>query len=67
MRVEKRPTVMAEGGHTVVVVLLVALLIALAFGAGFALEVLWYVALALLAVWVIGFFARGAERTWYRW
>ncbi|MET9377318.1 hydrophobic protein [Streptomyces sp. NPDC002992] len=37
------------------------------FGAGFALEVLWYVAIAVLVLWVLGFFMRGASGRWYRW
>jgi hypothetical protein len=41
--------------------LLLALLVVLIlFGAGFALHVLWWVAIAALIVWVIGFFARRA-------
>ncbi len=46
---------------------LVLLLILLLFGAGFAVKVLWYVAIALLILWLIGFVARGSERRWYRW
>ena len=43
------------------VLLLVALLIILAlFGAGFALHVLWWVAIAALVLAVIGFFVRRA-------
>jgi hypothetical protein len=41
--------------------LLVALLIILVlFGAGFALHVLWWVAIAALVIALIGFFARRA-------
>lgn len=47
--------------------LLVLLLILLLFGAGFAVKVLWYLAVALLLLWLIGFFARSAEGRWYRW
>lgn len=47
--------------------LLVLLLILALFGGGFALKVLWYVALALLVVWILGFVARGPEGRWYRW
>ncbi len=37
--------------------LLLALLVVLAlFGAGFALHVLWWVAIVALIVWVVGFF-----------
>jgi hypothetical protein len=41
--------------------LLVALLIILVlFGAGFALHVLWWVAIAALVIALVGFFARRA-------
>jgi hypothetical protein len=41
--------------------LLLALLVVLIlFGAGFALHILWWVAIAALVVWLIGFFARRA-------
>jgi hypothetical protein len=43
------------------------LLILILFGAGFALKVLWYLAIALLVLWVIGFAARTGDRRWYRW
>jgi hypothetical protein len=45
-------------------VLLLALLL---FGAGFALKFLWIVAVIVLALWLIGFLARGPEGRWYRW
>ena len=49
-------------------VLLVLLLALILGGAGFALHVLWWVALVVLAIWLIGFFVRGAEGArWYRW
>lgn len=47
--------------------LLVFVLILALFGAGFAVKVLWYVAIAALLLWLIGFFTAGAERRWYRW
>ena len=41
--------------------LIIALLVILAlFGAGFALHVLWWVAIAALVIAVIGFFVRRA-------
>jgi hypothetical protein len=46
---------------------LVLLLVLLLFGAGFALKVLWYAAIVMLVVWIVGFVARGPERRWYRW
>ncbi|MBT2378565.1 hydrophobic protein [Streptomyces sp. CB00316] len=52
--------------------ILVLLLILLLFGAGFALKALWWIAVILLAVWVVGFFVRpaaggGRRGRWYRW
>ncbi|MEO7803731.1 MAG: hydrophobic protein [Actinomycetota bacterium] len=47
-----------------VLVLLLALVL---FGAGFAVKILWYVALIMLVVWVAGFFSRGSGARWYRW
>ncbi|MCU7821265.1 DUF5670 family protein [Kitasatospora sp. DSM 101779] len=51
-----------------IALLLVLLLILILFGAGFAVNMLWWVALVLLVVWVVGFFARsGSGGRWYRW
>jgi hypothetical protein len=47
--------------------LAVLLLAAILFGIGFTLNFLWIVAAIVLVVWLIGFVARGAEATWYRW
>jgi hypothetical protein len=47
--------------------ILVLLLAALLFGVGFALKFLWIVAAVVLVLWLIGFVARGAQATWYRW
>lgn len=54
------------------VVILVALLIVLLIGGlGFAIHVLWWIALAALILWLLGFFLRGGtgggSRRWYRW
>ena len=46
---------------------LILLLVVILFGAGFALKLLWYVAIAALLLWFIGFIAHGPERRWYRW
>ncbi|MDX3077579.1 hydrophobic protein [Streptomyces sp. NPDC088354] len=49
--------------------LLVLLLALVLFGAGFAVKVLWWVALIVLVLWLVGFVARsgsGGSR-WYRW
>jgi hypothetical protein len=47
--------------------LLVLLLAILLFGIGFAVKILWIVAAIVLALWLIGFLARGPEARWYRW
>jgi len=41
-------------------VLLALLITLIVTGAGFALHVLWWVALAALVIWLIGFFFRRA-------
>jgi hypothetical protein len=49
-------------------VLLVLLLALILGGLGFAVHVLWWIALVVLAIWLIGFFVRSAEGSrWYRW
>lgn len=49
--------------------LLLVLLLALVLGGlGFAVHVLWWIAVAVFVLWLIGFFVRGAEGArWYRW
>ncbi|MEU6347311.1 MULTISPECIES: hydrophobic protein [unclassified Streptomyces] len=49
--------------------LLVLLLALVLFGAGFAVKVLWWVALVVLVLWLLGFVARGGSggSRWYRW
>ncbi|WP_029391115.1 hypothetical protein [Streptomyces xiaopingdaonensis] len=51
--------------------LLVLLLALILFGAGFAVKALWWIALVVLVVWLLGFVVRpgtGAGRgRWYRW
>ena len=49
--------------------ILLVLLLALLFGGlGFAVHILWWVAIALLVIWALGFLMRGAEGArWYRW
>lgn len=47
---------------------LAVLVLAILFGGlGFAIHALWILAVIMALVWVIGFFARGAEARWYRW
>ncbi|MFD7431760.1 hydrophobic protein [Streptomyces sp. NPDC059814] len=51
--------------------LVVLLLVLVLFGAGFALNLLWWIAGIVLVVWLLGFLMRsgaGASRgRWYRW
>lgn len=55
-------------------IILIALLIILLLGGlGFAIHVLWWIALAALVIWLLGFALRSAEGVgsrrsrWYRW
>jgi hypothetical protein len=59
-----------------VALILVVLLIALILGGlGFAVHILWWIALVVLAIWVLGFLFRGGgtggtggrRGRWYRW
>jgi hypothetical protein len=47
-------------------ILLVLLLVLIFAGAGFALHVLWIIAVVLLLIWILGFLVSGAEHSWYR-
>ncbi|MDX6507305.1 MAG: hypothetical protein QOG06_1949 [Gaiellaceae bacterium] len=48
--------------------LLVLLLALVLLGIGaFAVKFLLIIGAILLALWLVGFLARGAEATWYRW
>ena len=54
------------------IVLLALLVVLILFGLGFALHVLWWIAIIALALWLLGFLlragrARGPRRRWYRW
>ncbi|MGW7382981.1 hydrophobic protein [Streptomyces sp. NPDC054794] len=53
-------------------ILLVLLLALLLFGAGFAVKLLWWIALIVLVIWLLGFLVRGTtagggRSRWYRW
>jgi hypothetical protein len=52
--------------------LLVLLLALILFGAGFAVKALWWIAVIVLVVWLLGFVMRstgtgGRKGRWYRW
>ncbi|WP_149180502.1 hydrophobic protein [Streptomyces sp. TRM49041] len=53
-------------------ILLILLLAIVLFGVGFLWDVLWWIALAVLVIWLLGFFMRGStagggRSRWYRW
>jgi hypothetical protein len=52
----------------ILVVLLLALLLG---GLGFAVHILWWIALIVLVIWILGFLVRvgegGSRGRWYRW
>ncbi|MDJ0462789.1 hydrophobic protein [Streptomyces sp. H27-C3] len=53
-------------------VLLVLLLVLVLFGVGFAVKILWWIAIAVLVIWLLGFLLRGTSSSgtrsrWYRW
>jgi hypothetical protein len=50
-----------------IALLLLLLLVALLFGAAFAVKWLFIVAIVFAIVWLLGFFAHGPEARWYRW
>jgi hypothetical protein len=62
-------SVFPSEGESVVLLLIVLLLILILGGVGLAvLKLLFWIALIMLVLWVIGFFVRGAEGArWYRW
>lgn len=53
------------------IILLVLLLALILGGLGFAIHVLWWIALAVLVIWLVGFLIRvgegGTRGRWYRW
>jgi hypothetical protein len=53
------------------IILLVLLLALILGGLGFAIHILWWIALIVLVVWLVGFLVRMGEGTsrgrWYRW
>jgi hypothetical protein len=56
-----------------VALIVLIVLLALLGGLGFAAHVLWFVLIAALILWVLGFFLGGVDsglggrRRWYRW
>lgn len=53
---------------TVALILLILLLAIILAGLGFAIHLLWWIALIVLVVWLLGFLFRGgSRRRWYYW
>lgn len=50
-----------------IALVLALILIAILFGAGAAIHLLWWVAVIALVLMLIGFVARPGGRTWYYW
>ena len=57
-----------------VAIVVLLLLLLLLGGFGFAAHVLWFILIAALVIWAVGFFvgcaadsAGGGRRGWYRW
>jgi len=55
------------------IILLVLLLALILGGVGFSIHILWWIAVAVLVLWLLGFLVRIGEGTsrgrgrWYRW
>src|ERR1019366_5949658 len=69
-----RPGHTAREGRHMVLIIVVLLIVVILGGLGFALHVLWWVALAALVIWLLGFLLRAGETAgrsrrnrWYRW
>jgi membrane protein YdbS with pleckstrin-like domain len=53
---------------TVALILLILLLAIILAGLGFAVHLLWWIAIIVAVVWLLGFvFRGGSRRRWYRW
>jgi membrane protein YdbS with pleckstrin-like domain len=63
---------LVTGRNSLVGIILLVLLLALILGGlGFAIHILWWIALVVLVLWLLGFLVRMGEGTargrWYRW
>jgi hypothetical protein len=60
-----------EGNQLMGIILLVLLLALILGGLGFAIHILWWIALIVLVIWLVGFLVRvgegGSRSRWYRW
>ena len=49
-------------------ILLILLLAIILAGLGFAVHLLWWIAIIVAVIWLLGFvFRGGSRRRWYRW
>jgi hypothetical protein len=48
-------------------IILIALIAIILFGAGFAVHVLWWIAIAAVVIWILGFLVHGGGRRRYYW
>jgi 1,4-dihydroxy-2-naphthoate octaprenyltransferase len=56
-----------QGGEVALILLILILAIVLA-GLGFAVHLLWWLAIIVAIVWALGFLFRGGtRRRWYNW
>jgi hypothetical protein len=55
--------------HMIAALIVLLIILAILGGGGFAWNVLWYVLIAALILWALGFLLRGsgAGGRWYRW
>jgi hypothetical protein len=62
------PADIAKEEVNAMIALLALILIVLIFGGlGFLVHVLWWVLIAALILWILGFVFRGGSRRWYYW
>jgi len=69
---ERMTRASVTGRNTAMGIILLVLLLALILGGlGFAIHILWWIALVVLVIWLIGFLVRvgegGSRSRWYRW
>jgi len=56
-----------DGGEGMGFLVAFLILTLLLFGAGFALHLLWWIAVIALVMWLVGMIVHGPEGRWYRW
>jgi hypothetical protein len=64
---DDRLTGAQEGGQLVIPLLLFLVLVALLFGLGAAIHLVWIVALVALVLWMVGFLFRPKGGRWFYW